>query len=214
MLIILLGPPGSGKGTQAERLVEKYGLAYISTGDMLREAIKSGSDLGRRARDFMEQGLLVPDEVVVGIVTERLTKEDCAAGALLDGFPRTVSQARSLGQLLEEFARQINKVILLQVEEDELIERLTGRRVCRECGSNYHVKLNPPKVRNICDRCGGELYQREDDSLVTVKERLKVYRQLTEPLIAYYQEQGLLAAVNGNDDLGKVTAQIFSVLDS
>lgn len=213
MLFILLGPPGAGKGTQAERLVGKYRLVYISTGDILRSAVKSGSDLGRQARECMEQGQLVPDDVVVGIVNERLLEPDCENGAMLDGFPRTVAQARSLHQSLMKMDRKVSRVIHIDVEEEELIARLTGRRVCRDCGATYHVKFNPPKVRNVCDQCGGELYQREDDSLATVTERLSVYKKQTEPLISYYQKRDLLDTVNGNQEIEQIFKQICAVID-
>ncbi len=213
MLVVLLGPPGAGKGTQAERLVEKHELAYISTGDILRAAVKKKTSLGRQAEQYLAKGQLVPDDLVVGIVTERLLEPDCSRGALLDGFPRTVGQACSLDGVLAERDRQIDRVILIQVEEEELISRLTGRRVCHDCGSNYHVKFNPPKVRNVCDQCGGELYQREDDSLGTVTERLKVYREQTAPLIEYYRERGLLTTFDGNTEIGKLFNQITSILE-
>ncbi len=213
MLIMLLGPPGAGKGTQAECLVQKYNLVYISTGEILRSAVKNGTPLGLQARQFMEQGQLVPDDVVVGIVQERLSESDCERGALLDGFPRTVVQARSLDRVLGEMDCRLDGVIHIEVEEEELIARLTGRRVCRDCGSTYHIKFKPPKVRNVCDQCGGELSQREDDSLVTVTERLVVYKKQTEPLIEYYRQQDLLHTINGNQEIESITEQISVVLD-
>jgi adenylate kinase len=214
MLIILLGPPGAGKGTQAERLVHKYRLVYIATGDILRGAIKSGSALGQQARQYMEQGQLVPDDVVVGIVNERLLEPDCEGGALLDGFPRTVVQARALDQVLAAMDKPLDRVVHISVNEEELIARLTGRRVCRECGATYHTKFNPPRVRNVCDQCGGELYQREDDSLATVTERLAVYRKQTEPLIEYYRQQDLLSTINGNQEIEQIFTQICAILDA
>lgn len=214
MLIVLLGPPGAGKGTQADRLVKKYNLAYISTGDILRAAVKSGSPLGREAKSFMEQGQLVPDEVVVGIARERLSDPDCAGGAILDGFPRTVAQARALDQVLEKAGRRVDRVIHVEVDEEELITRLTGRRVCRECAATYHIKFNPPRVRNVCDQCGGELYQREDDSLSTVRERLMVYSRQTAPLISYYGDGGLVAAIDGNQEIDQVFSQINAALET
>lgn len=213
MLLVLLGPPGAGKGTQAERIVEKYDLVYISTGDILRNAIKKKTSLGLQAQQYMEKGQLVPDDLVISIVTERFQESDCAGGALLDGFPRTVGQAQSLDGVLAEMNRRIDRVILFTVEEEELTSRLTGRRVCRECGANFHIKFNAPKVRNVCDQCGGELYQREDDSLGTVVERLKVYRDQTAPLIEYYRERGLLTSIDGNADIDKIFNQISSVVD-
>lgn len=212
MLIVLLGPPGAGKGTQAERLVKQFHLAYIATGDILRAAVKSGTLLGRQAQGYMEKGQLVPDEIVVGIVRERLAHPDCAGGAILDGFPRTVVQAHVLDQVLGESGKGIDGVIHIDVDEEELIARLTGRRVCRECAATYHIKNNPPRVRNVCDRCGGELYQREDDSLSTVQERLQVYKQQTAPLIDYYSGKGLIAVINGNQDIEKIFADISAAL--
>jgi adenylate kinase len=213
MLIMLLGPPGAGKGTQAENLVQKFNFAYISTGEILRNAVKNGTPLGQKARQFMEQGQLVPDEVVIGIVQERLSESDCERGALLDGFPRTVVQARSLDRVLSGMDCRLDGVIHIEVEEEELIARLTGRRICRDCGATYHIKFNPPKVRNVCDQCGGELSQREDDSLSTVTERLAVYKKQTEPLIEYYQKQGLLHTINGNQEIDIISDQIRAVLD-
>ncbi|MBS3943812.1 MAG: adenylate kinase [Dethiobacter sp.] len=213
MLIILLGPPGAGKGTQAEFLVQKYGSAYISTGEILRSAVKKGTAMGKQAKQYMDQGQLVPDEVVVGIVQERLLEPDCGQGALLDGFPRTVVQARSLDRVLGEMNSRLDAVVHIAVEEEELIARLTGRRVCRDCGATYHVKFNPPKVRNICDQCGGELSQRDDDSLATVTERLLVYKKQTEPLIEYYQKRNLLYTIDGNQEIGAISTQIITVLD-
>ncbi len=214
MLIVLLGPPGAGKGTQAERLVKQLHLAYIATGDILRAAVKSGTPLGEQARGYMEQGQLVPDEVVVGIVRERLADSDCSGGAILDGFPRTVVQAQVLDQVLGEIGKKIDRVIHIEVDEEELISRLTGRRVCRECAATYHIKYNPPRVRNVCDRCGGELYQREDDSLTTVQERLQVYKKQTAPLIDYYSAEGLIAAINGNQDIERIFEEIMSALET
>ncbi len=214
MLIILLGPPGAGKGTQAESIVKNYGLAYVSTGDILRKAVKEETPLGCKARENMNQGQLVPDNLVVEIVRERLMEPDCFKGALLDGFPRTVDQAVFLDQALPDIGTKIDSVLLIEVEEDELIERLTGRRVCSDCGANYHLKFKPPKVRNVCDQCGGDLYQRDDDTLETVKERLDVYKKQTEPLIKFYQEKGLISEVNGNKDINGVYEQIKSILDN
>ncbi len=214
MLIILLGSPGAGKGTQAERLVKQFHLAYIATGDILRAAVKSGTPLGRQARSYMEQGQLVPDEVVVGIVQERLVDPDCAGGAIFDGFPRTVAQAHALEQVLGDIGKKVDRVIYIEVEEEELITRLTGRRVCRECAATYHIKFNPPRVRNVCDQCGGELYQREDDSLSTVQERLQVYKRQTAPLVDYYRGKGIINLINGNQEIEKIFAEINAALET
>jgi len=213
MLIILLGPPGAGKGTQAKRIVEENKLAYISTGEILRKAVKEGTNLGLKAKQFMDQGKLVPDDLVVEIVKNRLTEPDCINGALLDGFPRTVVQATFLEKVLPEAEVKIDRVISIEVSESELIGRLTGRRVCSECGANYHIQFKAPKVRNVCDQCGGDLFQRDDDSLETVKERLEVYNKQTAPLIDYYREKGLLRSVDGNQDIDSVDKQIKSILE-
>ena len=212
MLIILLGPPGAGKGTQAEKIVNEYNIAHIATGDILRNAVKEETTLGRKARQYMDQGQLVPDELVVEIVKDRLLEPDCTNGALLDGFPRTVVQAAFLEQVLPDIKTRIDRVLSVEVEEGELINRLTGRRICCDCGASYHVKFKPPKVRNVCDQCGGDLYQRSDDTLETVKERLAVYKKQTEPLISFYREKGVLSAIDGNQDIDSVYKQINSIL--
>lgn len=212
MLIVLLGPPGAGKGTQAELLVAKYQLLHVATGDILRSSVNRGLPLGRKAREYMDQGLLVPDEIVVQIVSEKLEELKGVSGALLDGFPRTLGQAKSLDRLLGQKGIVIDRVIFIEVPEEELITRLTGRRVCRECGSTYHLKFNQPKVRNVCDHCGGELYQRDDDSLQTVTERLSVFGRQTIPVVEYYRQQGLLTAVNGHTDISQVFSQICSAI--
>ncbi len=213
MLIILLGPPGAGKGTQAENIVKDYNLVFISTGDILRAAVKEDKALGRKAKQYMDQGSLVPDELVVEIVKDRLRDPDCQNGALFDGFPRTVEQAKFLDDALPEIGSKVDGVLSIEVDEDELIERLTGRRVCSKCNAVYHLKFNPPEVRNVCDQCGGDLYQRDDDSLETVKERLAVYKKQTEPLVSFYKEKDVLYPVDGNEDIGSVYKQIRAVLD-
>jgi len=213
MELILLGPPGAGKGTQAEKLVKKYDIPPISTGDIFRAAIKEGTELGRKAKEYMDKGLLVPDQVVVGIVTARLQEGNCLKGFLLDGFPRTVSQAEALDRFLSEKGRAVTAVINIEVGMEELIARLTGRRVCRNCGATYHLKFNPPKVRNVCNKCAGELYQREDDTVDTVKERLRVYQENTQPLINYYSNKGLLVNIDGSKEVEKVFDSIVTALE-
>lgn len=213
MLLILLGPPGAGKGTQAEEIANEYDIAYISTGDILRKAVKDNTELGRKARQYMDKGQLVPDELVVEIIKARLMDPECKNGALFDGFPRTVEQALFLENALPDLNLKIDRVLSLEVEEDDLIERLTGRRVCSDCGASYHLKFNPPEVRNVCDICGGDLYQRDDDRLETVQERMEVYKKQTEPLIEFYQERGLLSTIDGNQEIDEVHKQIKNVLE-
>jgi adenylate kinase len=213
MRVVLLGAPGAGKGTQGEKLVKKYSFPHISTGDIFRAAIKEGTTLGKQAKEYMDKGELVPDTLVVGIVSERLQQPDCQDGFLLDGFPRTVGQAEALDKVLSGKGTPLNAVISVDVEQTELLERLTGRRVCKICGATYHVRFNPPQVRNVCDKCGGELYQRADDTVETVKQRLEVYCRQTEPLIAYYREKNLLLSVDGSKEIAVVFAEIISKLD-
>ncbi len=213
MLVILLGAPGAGKGTQAEYIADRYKLTHVSTGDILRASIKKGTELGKKAKEYLDRGDLVPDEVVVKIVEERLKEPDCQTGALLDGFPRTVEQADTLDQVLADMGSDVDAVLYIDVSEEELISRLTGRRICRDCGATYHLKFNPPQVRNVCDQCGGELYQREDDSMETVKQRIKVYREQTEPLIDKYRKKELLYPVDGDKEIEQVFKQIEEILD-
>ncbi|MEE4275019.1 MAG: adenylate kinase [Thermoleophilia bacterium] len=204
--VVLLGAPGSGKGTQAERIVARYGLPHISTGDMLRAAVAAGTEMGREAKRFMEAGELVPDEVVIGCVRERLAEGDTGDGFLLDGFPRTIDQAERLDALLADAGRGLTHVIQLDVPEDELVERLAGRRLCRACGKGYHVVFDPPAREGVCDVCGGELYQRADDDEATVRNRLAVYRAQTEPLVEYYRGKGILHTAFGG---GKMPDEVF-----
>ncbi len=213
MNIIFLGPPGAGKGTQAKILVEKYGIPQISTGDMLREHVKKGTELGKKAKEYMDKGQLVPDEIILSMVKERLSQPDAQKGFILDGFPRTVAQAEALDKMLEEMGRRIEFVLALIVPDDELVERLTGRRTCKNCGMMYHIKFKPPKVDNKCDVCGGELYQRPDDNEETVRNRLKVYHESTAPLIEYYKKKGVLFEIDGTKSIEEITQEIINILE-
>lgn len=208
MHIILLGPPGAGKGTQAETLVKKLSIPHISTGDMFRKAIKEGTALGIKAKEYMDQGKLVPDEVTVGIVKERIEQEDCKEGFLLDGFPRTVFQAEALDAILKDMKIGLDAVINIEVPKENLIGRLTGRRVCKSCGATFHLIFNPPREEGKCDKCGEKLYQRADDSEETVVNRLDVYEKQTAPLIEYYQNQGVLKTIDGDQPIDQVLVQI------
>jgi adenylate kinase len=195
--LILLGAPGAGKGTQAGRIVADYGIPHISTGDILRAAVKTGTAMGLEAKKFMDAGELVPDSVVIGIVKDRLQEPDTAKGFLMDGFPRTIPQAEALDEALDGLDRAVTKVLVLLVDEELLIKRLTGRRICRSCQTPFHVYFNMAKVEGVCDKCGGELYQRDDDTEATVRNRLEVYRAQTEPLVDYYDEAGVVARIDG-----------------
>ncbi|MBM7624002.1 adenylate kinase [Sporohalobacter salinus] len=197
MHIILVGPPGAGKGTQAANLVDEFGVPHIATGDIFRSAIKNKTQLGKKAKEYIDQGQLVPDEVTIGIVEERLSEDDCQEGFILDGFPRTVTQADALNDILADLNIKLDTVLNIEVSEEEVVRRLSGRRICSECGASYHLEFNPPQDKNICDKCSGELYQREDDEPETIKERLEVYKEQTEPLINYYKEKGILKSING-----------------
>ncbi|RKX63862.1 MAG: adenylate kinase [Thermodesulfobacteriota bacterium] len=213
MNIIFLGPPGAGKGTQAKVLVEKYGIPQISTGDMLREHVAKGTELGLKAKEYMEKGQLVPDEIILSMVKERLSQDDAQKGFILDGFPRTVAQAEALDKILEEMGKKIEYVLALIVPDEELVTRLTGRRTCKNCGMMYHIKFKPPKVEGKCDACGGELYQRPDDNEETVRNRLKVYHEQTAPLIEYYRKKGVLFEVDGNKSIEEITQQLINILE-
>uniref|UniRef100_A0A7C4WJY4 Adenylate kinase n=1 Tax=Geoglobus ahangari TaxID=113653 RepID=A0A7C4WJY4_9EURY len=214
MNLILLGPPGGGKGTQAKRIVEKYGVPQISTGDMFREAVAKGTELGKKAKEYMDRGELVPDEIVIGIVKERLAQPDCEKGFILDGFPRTLKQAEALDEILEEMNKKIDAVINIIVPDEEIIKRIVYRRTCKNCGAVYNLIYSPPKEDNKCDKCGGELYQRDDDKEETVRERLRVYKEQTEPLIDYYKKKGTLYEVDGTKPIDEVWKQIESILEN
>lgn len=212
MNLVLMGLPGAGKGTQAEKIVEKYGVPHISTGDMFRAAMKDETELGLKAKSFMDKGELVPDEVTIGIVNERLAKADCENGFLLDGFPRTVAQAEALEEILAGLGRKIDYVINVEVDQSILMGRLTGRRICKTCGATYHLEFNPPSQEDTCDRCGGELYQRADDNAETVQNRLDVNIKQTAPLLAFYSEKGYLKNINGQQDINDVFENIDELL--
>lgn len=212
MRLILLGPPGAGKGTQAEFIIEKYGIPHISTGDIFRKNIKEGTALGTRAKSFMDKGELVPDSLVVEIVEDRLKEADCIKGFLLDGFPRTEVQALELDNVLEKMGVDLNAVINIRVNPEILVSRAIGRRICRTCGATYHVVNNPPKLEGVCDKCGGELYQRSDDVEETVKNRINVYVNETSPLIHYYEKRGKLVDIEGEQDIDVVSEDIVNAL--
>jgi len=204
--LVLLGAPGSGKGTQAQRIAPAFGLPHISTGDILRAAVKAGTELGAAAKRYMDAGELVPDQVVIGIIRERLAEPDAARGFMLDGFPRTLEQARALDEMLDQAGRGLSMVLLIDVPEEELVQRLAGRRACRQCGRGYNVVFDPPRAEGVCDVCGGELFQRDDDNEETVRNRLEVYRAQTAPLIDYYGQKGILETVYGG---GRTPDQVF-----
>ena len=212
MHILLMGPPGAGKGTQAAELVKAFNIPHISTGDMFRAAIKEGTELGKQAKACIDAGKLVPDELTVGIVRERLSKDDCQKGFILDGFPRTVEQADALNGILKEIGLTLTRVLNINVPASELIERAVGRRICKKCGATYHVKFNPPKQEGICDDCGEALTQRADDTAETMKNRLSVYEASTKPLIDYYQKAGIYTEVDGRQAIDKVTKELIATL--
>ncbi|WP_054697845.1 adenylate kinase [Syntrophomonas palmitatica] len=213
MNIVLMGPPGAGKGTQAEFIKARYPIPHISTGDIFREAVANGTELGKKAKTYMDSGQLVPDEVTIGIIEERLAREDCQKGFLLDGFPRTTVQAEALDKALALTGRKIEAAINISVPNEILVERMSGRISCKDCKTVYNLKFNPPAKAGICDRCGGELIQRSDDRGDTVGKRLEVYMEQTNPLLDYYKAQGLLHDIDGNRDTEVVFADVRSILE-
>jgi adenylate kinase len=211
MNIILLGPPGAGKGTQAKMMIDHYRIPQISTGDILRAALKERTPLGLKAKEYMDKGLLVPDEVVIDIIQARLKEADCRDGYILDGFPRTVAQAQALDKVLSVMPSGIDHVISIDVEKGELVKRLTGRRTCRQCGRGYHVIFDPPLNKDLCDKCQGELYQRDDDNEDTVRNRLEVYDSQTFPLIQYYKEKDLVRSIDGQGGIQQIFDRIVQI---
>jgi adenylate kinase len=212
MNLILLGPPGAGKGTQAQFLIEEYDIPQISTGDMLRAAVKAGTPMGLKAKECMDSGALVPDDVVIGIVRERLDQADCVKGFILDGFPRTVPQADALSETLKQLDKEIDAAIALTVDTEALVERLAGRRACPVCGAGYHLNYDPPREEGICTKCGAQLIQRDDDKEETVRNRMQVYAEQTQPLLDYYAQQGVLVEVDGMNSIEEVRAAIKEAL--
>jgi adenylate kinase len=206
--VIFLGPPGAGKGTQAKMLAQEWRVPQVATGEMLREAVKAGTPLGREAARIMESGALVPDEVMVGLIADRLRQPDAAGGFILDGFPRTIAQAEALNKLLKDLGQSLDAVVYFDVPEAELLRRLTGRRLCRQCQTAYHLVSAPPARPGVCDKCGGELYQRDDDSETTVRHRLEVYTRQTAPLLDYYRGRGVLSSVKGDGDMATIGGAI------
>lgn len=212
MHILLMGPPGAGKGTQAANLVKAFSIPHISTGDMFRAAVAEGTELGKEAKACMDAGKLVPDEVTIGIVRERLAKDDCKKGFLLDGFPRTVEQAKALKRIVEELGLPAVRALDIHVPKEDLVERAVGRRLCKKCGATYHVKFHPPKTDGVCDNDGEALYQRADDTEETMQSRLDVYESQTKPLIDFYKAEGVYTAVDGRQPIEKVTEDLLQVL--
>jgi adenylate kinase len=212
MNIILIGPPGAGKGTQAKRMIDRLGVPQISTGDMFRAAVKDGTPMGIKAKEYMDKGALVPDEVVIGVVDERFGKPDAKQGFILDGFPRTIEQAKALDGLLDKLGISLDHVVVIEVPDDFLVERLTGRRTCKGCGYMHHIEFDPPKTEGVCDKCGGELYQRDDDQEATIRERLTTYHAQTSPLIDYYSKKGIVRKIEGTGSMKDVQGAIKAAI--
>jgi len=213
MRLVLLGAPGAGKGTQAKKLIEKYGIPQISTGDLLRAAVAAGTQLGKEAKSFMDKGELVPDRVVLGMVAERLRQDDSKKGYILDGFPRNTAQAEALDTMLRELKMPLNAALSVDVPKEDLMKRLTGRRTCRSCNQMYNIYFSPSKKEIICDKCGGELYQRDDDREETIRKRLDVYEAQTAPLIDHYKKAGILKSVNGTGDINAIFKEVCALLE-
>lgn len=213
MFLVLLGAPGAGKGTQAAMISRKVGLAHIASGDLFRQAVEKGTKLGQSVKAYMDKGMLVPDEVTIQVISERLNEPDCQTGCIFDGFPRTVEQAKALDKTLASQGKAIDKAIYVEVSDEELLKRLGGRWICRQCQTPYHEVTSPPRIPNKCDKCGGELYQRSDDTEETVKERLKVYFVQTIPVLDYYRAEGKLVKVDGKRGIEEVSEEIIDVLD-
>ena len=211
--LIFLGPPGSGKGTQASRLSQRFGIPQISTGAILREAVANKTELGIKAKEYMDKGELVSDDVIIGIICDRIVQTDCENGFILDGFPRTIVQAESFDRMVKEKNIPIDVVLSLDVSEEMVVRRLCGRLVCPECNVNYHLEFNPPKKKGVCSKCGGKLYHRPDDEEDVVRRRLKIYKETTEPLIGYYQQKGLLRVINGTETIESIFKQLVIVLE-
>ena len=212
MHILLMGPPGAGKGTQAAELVKEFNIPHISTGDMFRAAMKEGTEMGKLAKSYIDAGNLVPDSVTVGIVRDRLAQDDCKKGFILDGFPRTVEQADALDGILKDLGLSLKRVLNINVPAADLVERAVGRRICKKCGATYHIKFNPSQKDGVCDECGGELFQRADDTAETMSNRLSVYEASTKPLIDYYQKAGIYTEVDGRQAIDKVTKDLVETL--
>jgi len=213
MNIVLFGPPGAGKGTQAKELTKKYGIPHISTGDILRANVRDGTELGMKAKEYMDRGELVPDTVLIGLIRNRLNEPDCKEGYLLDGYPRTIPQADALDIILLEIGKPLDVVINIDVSDDSLVERLSGRRTCPTCGESYHVVFNPPEQQGVCDACSSQLYQRDDDREEVIRQRLAVYNQKTKPLIDYYAKADILVNIDGSRSVDEVFRAVSGVMD-